>query len=1425
MFTRGRLAMPSLRRENVRHATLLFCVEGVNVRTTGAGEESVSMIKKLMMLVVGGVLSAALPLAAATETVDGITWTYTVANGVASIGGDSSSSTAVPTSTSGSIAIPSTLGGYPVTCIGSEAFYGCSGLTNVTIPDSVTSIGHFSFEDCSGLTSVTIPDSVTSIGEDAFSCCSGLTSMTIPDSVTSIGIEAFCYCSGLTSVNLPETLHGQDEYLRSSVFISCAAGLELTYYPVTTFSVTFNANGGTIEGAASYERIVVDGQKLREMPTPTLNGYVCSGWFTAAEGGTQVTADTVVTSNMTLYAHWEKSNDDFADAREITGMTGTLTVSNVDMTSEEGESNYYNSTATLWFKWTAPTNGNMEIDTFGSNFDTVLGVYTGMGIGDLTQIMYNDDSNISTQSRVSFNAEEGTTYFIMAGGYSSSTGSIVLNWDFFTGTFEMKVSDGVITGYRGICPSTLTAEDWPNGVTSIAANAFNGTSLESVYIPAGVTNIGYRAFGSCSSLITVRFGDAANVAMDEEAFYNTPYERSRPFEMMVADGVVTGFHGTCPAVLTEQDWPNGVTGVADAFSGVYWSGVYGLTSVVIPEGIVSLGTYAFNGCSSLTNVVIPASMEVIGTYAFTSCTSLSLVTFTGGTNGIDISECAFDRTPWGEENIPFSLNMSEYGELRGWHGRCPADLTIPTDVISIGSYAFESCAGLETLTIPTNNVDMVLGYGAFSYCPNLRHAYFPKALEGAFDESSVFYRSPVTIYYYEGAAPTFVTVSLNANGGTINEATISAVSDNAIGTLPEPTRSGHLFLGWFTAAEGGTQVTADTVVTADMTLYAQWEKWPDVTFDVNGGETIDEALRSMPRGEQIGELPTPWKWDHVFKGWFTAAEGGEQVVENTVINENMTLYAQWEVADYEWEYEENYDGGITITGVSPLPGGITIPSEIDGKQVTAIGELAFSYQQDLRGVVIPEGVTIIQRLAFFECSCLEYVVLPSTLRQLDERAFYRCSITSITIPQDLTSIGWYAFGYCTNLSNVTFAGNESTIDLDATAFKNTALDFSLIVSDGVLLGYRGMCPTNLVIGDYAVGVTKIGEFAFQFDELSSITIPSSVVEIQREAFYECPNLSEVVFLGDKNGIDIHESAFAGTPYEVSLPFELIIRDGVLTGFTGACPSELTIPNSVRSIGEDVFYLAQHPSAANLEEVTFSDGLQSIGGRAFYNCYNLGEISLPSTVTNIGYDAFGACYAVTNIVLNEGLMSIKEGAFGGGTTTNITLPTTVREINREAFIGTEGTVTVHAPWSLWGVLDSGEVYRGYWSGGSSYVVTTRVEVVFYGEAPVFHTVTLHVNGGDELDDTTKSVMEGRAIGTLPEASRSGYVFLGWFTAAEGGTQVTADTVVTSNMTLYAHWEVSPFSASGGDAPWVLDADGSWRSGTITDSQSSWIELAV
>ncbi len=118
---------------------------------------------------------------------------------------------------SGDIIIPEKVKGndgveYVVTSLGYKCFFGCSGLTSVTIPSSVTSLGESCFSDCSSLTSITIPSSVTSLGKDCFSLCKSLTSITIPSSVTSLGKNCFNGCSRLTSITIPSSVTSLGNY-------------------------------------------------------------------------------------------------------------------------------------------------------------------------------------------------------------------------------------------------------------------------------------------------------------------------------------------------------------------------------------------------------------------------------------------------------------------------------------------------------------------------------------------------------------------------------------------------------------------------------------------------------------------------------------------------------------------------------------------------------------------------------------------------------------------------------------------------------------------------------------------------------------------------------------------------------------------------------------------------------------------------------------------------------------------------------------------------------------------------------------------------------------------------------------------------------------------------------------------------------------
>ena len=141
---------------------------------------------------------------------------------------------------SGSVTIPSsvTYNGtiYSVTSIGVLAFYNCSGLTSVTIPNPVTEIGYSAFSGCRGLTSVTIPTSLKTIGERAFKDCQSLTSVAIPNSVTTIGDLAFYNCSALTSVSIGNSVSS----IGNSAFYGCGG---MTSIVVASGNTTYDSRG------------------------------------------------------------------------------------------------------------------------------------------------------------------------------------------------------------------------------------------------------------------------------------------------------------------------------------------------------------------------------------------------------------------------------------------------------------------------------------------------------------------------------------------------------------------------------------------------------------------------------------------------------------------------------------------------------------------------------------------------------------------------------------------------------------------------------------------------------------------------------------------------------------------------------------------------------------------------------------------------------------------------------------------------------------------------------------------------------------------------------------------------------------------------------------------------------------------------------
>ena len=137
-------------------------------------------------------------------------------------------------------------------------------------------------------------------------------------------------------------------------------------------------------------------------------------------------------------------------------------------------------------------------------------------------------------------------------------------------------------------------------------------------------------------------------------------------------------------------------------------------------------------------------------------------------------------------------------------------------------------------------------------------------------------------------------VNFDANGGTTQETLRYVEYNTAIGTLPTATREHYVLDGWFTLPTGGTQIDNTEIISGDITYYAHWTKTEAVvTFDANGG-TASESTRTVNIGTVVGTLPTATKQYKTFEGWYTASTGGVEISSSTIINDDITYYAQWD---------------------------------------------------------------------------------------------------------------------------------------------------------------------------------------------------------------------------------------------------------------------------------------------------------------------------------------------------------------------------------------------------------------------------------------------------------------------------------------------------------------------------------------------------
>ena len=243
------------------------------------------------------------------------------------------------------------------------------------------------------------------------------------------------------------------------------------------------------------------------------------------------------------------------------------------------------------------------------------------------------------------------------------------------------------------------------------------------------------------------------------------------------------------------------------------------------------------------------------------------------------------------------------------------ELEIPGNVKTIGRYAFKRSQ--ESIKASIDKVILhegleSIGKQAFgqtltSECKSIDLPTTVKVLDAAaFEgnakvtltsmvEDQVNAKGNYTKVVPQGKAHEIVLVhkvTFDAGEGKTDAETARTDKDGKLAELPNAARDGYTFEGWFTAAEGGDAVTADTVFDKDTTVFAHWKAYPVVTFDASEGKADAETARTDKDGK-LAELPNAARDGYTFEGWFTAAEGGDAVTADTVFDKDTTVFAHW----------------------------------------------------------------------------------------------------------------------------------------------------------------------------------------------------------------------------------------------------------------------------------------------------------------------------------------------------------------------------------------------------------------------------------------------------------------------------------------------------------------------------------------------------
>ena len=420
-----------------------------------------------------------------------VTWKYeVVGDGVVLGRGGKGFGPAIDGDAFGVLVIPEKIDGKPVRGIGNGAFEGRSGLTSVTIPESVTNIGRCAFNRCSGLKSLNIPSGVTGIGGFAFFGCEGLTSLTLPKRMTSIGEFAFRSCSGLTSMTIPQGV----KRIESATFLFCT-GLKSVTIPASMESI----RAGAFAHCDSLTAFSVDASN------PTFcskNGMICS------KDGTKLVVG--VNGHVTIPDGVEVVEccafDDLAGLLTVKMPASVRTVENDAFMGCNALKAFSVDASNPWF---CSRNGLLcskdgKTLVVGVNGDVTI----PDGMTNIRPLAFHDFEGLKSIVLPDSVTSVGHRAFDGCSGLADKEGFVIVRdvlYDYVGRASSVKIPEGVTSiGGCAFYWGGLKSVTFPSSVTNISDWAFYCCKgLESLTIPSNVMFIGNYAFDGCKNLFDV----------------------------------------------------------------------------------------------------------------------------------------------------------------------------------------------------------------------------------------------------------------------------------------------------------------------------------------------------------------------------------------------------------------------------------------------------------------------------------------------------------------------------------------------------------------------------------------------------------------------------------------------------------------------------------------------------------------------------------------------------------------------------------------------------------------------------------------------------------------------------------------------------------------------------------------------------------